>query len=88
MEHNSMDAKERAEDFFAKLILEENSEIRNGCIYLIARVIHEGMEYQKQIDAGIAKAHGSKDIAKAIENQIIDVPKPTGLFNKLFFWKK
>lgn len=83
-----MDAKERADDFFAKLILEESSEIRNGCIYLIARVIHEGMEHQKIIDAGIAKSYGSKEIANAIENQIIDVPKPTGLFNRLFFWKK
>lgn len=83
-----MDAKERAEDFFAKLILEESSEIRNGCIYLIARVIHEGMEHQKSIDVEIAKSHGSAEIAKAIETQTIATPKPTGLFNKLFFWRK
>ena len=83
-----MDAKERAEDFFAKLILEENSEIRNGCIYLIARVIHEGMEHQKEIDVEIARSHGDAQIAKAIETQTIATPKPTGLFNKLFFWKK
>lgn len=82
-----MDAKERAEKFFADLILEESSEIRNGCIYLIARVIHEGMEHQKQIDAAIAKRY-SEAAAIAIEKQIDTPPKPTGLFNKLFFWKK
>jgi len=83
-----MDAKTRAEDFFARLILEEDSEIRNGCIYLIARVIHEGMEHQKQIDALIANNHNRSDIAHAIENQIMVVPKPTGLFNRMFFWRK
>lgn len=82
-----MDSKERAEAFFADLILRENSEIRNGCIYLIARVIHEGIEAQKQIDAEIA-SHYSKDAATAIEQQITTPPKPTGLFNKIFFWKK
>ena len=81
-----MDAKQRAEQFFADLILEESSEIRNGCIYLIARVIHEGMEYQKQVDASIAK-HYSELAATAIEKQITTPPKPTGLFNKLFFWR-
>lgn len=82
-----MNSKERAEKFFADLILAEDSEIRNGCIYLIARVIHEGMEEQKRIDAEIA-AHYSKDASKAIVQQITTPPKPSGLFNKLFFWTK
>jgi len=83
-----MDAKHRAEDFFARLILEEDSEIRNGCIYLIARVIHEGMEHQKEIDAKIAKDWGHADVASAIEHQITVAPKPTGMFNRIFFWRK
>ena len=83
-----MDAQKRAEEFFAKLILEQDSEIRNGCVYLIARVIHDGMEYQKQIDAEIARKRGSADIAKAIENQITETPVPKSILQKLMgFWK-
>jgi len=82
-----MDAKDRAEKFFAELILREESEIRNGCIYLIAKVIHEGMEHQKQKDIEIA-SHYNKEAANAIEHQITTPPKPTGVFNKIFFWKK
>jgi hypothetical protein len=82
-----MNAKERAEKFYHDLLIEEESEIRNGCIYLIAKVVHEGMEHQKSIDAGIAK-HYSKEAADAINHQNTVPPKPTGLFNKLFFWKK
>lgn len=81
-----MDAKERAEKFFAELILKEDSEVRNGCIYLIAEVIHEGIEAQKKKDAEIAQNY-SKKAAEAIEQQIVIKPKPTGLFNKIFFWK-
>ena len=82
-----MDAKQRSEEFFADLILNESSEIRNGCIYLIAKVVHEGMEHQKQLDIDIAK-HYNKEAANAIEHQITTPPKPTGMFNRIFFWKK
>lgn len=84
-----MDAKQRAEEFFADLILNESSEIRNGCVYLIAKVVHEGMEYQKQLDIEIARKCGSNTIAAAIETQQTEIPTPSGIFNKiLFFWKK
>lgn len=83
-----MDANKRAEDFFARLILEEDSEIRNGCIYLIARVIHEGMEHQKEIDAKIAQKWGALDAAKAIITQTESPPpRPKGILSRMFFWR-
>lgn len=84
-----MDAKERAEEFFASLILQDSSEIRQGCVYLIAKVIHEGMEYQKAKDAEISRKWGNNAIAQAIESQTTDIPQPSSLLAKaLFFFKK